>query len=76
MALSFKLKKVLDERGMSVYKLGELMGLKQPVMLYPYYHGKVKNWNVETLKKMCRVLEIKTIDELIEYLPDEEKTGE
>ena len=64
--IKLRLKEMLDEREISVYKLASLMGLKNPVILYPYYHDRVQNYNKKTLEKLCEALKC-DLNDIIKY---------
>jgi len=66
-----QLKKVLDDRGMTLYELSRKPGLTYAT-LYKIYHGKTKGFNCNTLDLICEHAGCK-LGELI--IRDEEQTG-
>jgi putative transcriptional regulator len=61
------LKRVLERKGWSRYRLQKASGISYPT-LHALYHGKSKGYSAEVLDKLCRSLHCKPAD-LLEWLP-------
>lgn len=79
----FKLRQLLDGRGMTMYQLSKLSGVRPNTINQWYHnedlryqideHGKskdVKSITVDNLIAVCKALDCK-LDELIEYVPND-----
>lgn len=62
--MKLKIKEILQERNMSVYKLSKLTGMGE-VHLGRYVHNRVQKPNLETVYKIAKALNI-NIEELIQ----------
>jgi putative transcriptional regulator len=74
MAVRIHLGKLLGERKMKVAELSRATGIS-PHPLADIYHEKVTQIRLDTLEKLCAVLQC-SIGELLEYVPDKKTEGE
>lgn len=65
------LSKLMGERRLNKRELAAMTGLDDHVIA-DYYYERVKMFRIDTLVKLCRALGLKSINELIEVVPDEE----
>lgn len=68
-----RLKEVLEEKGVTVYTLSQLTGI-QTSNLYGFYHDSQKSMSFKTIDKICVVLGLTSIGELIVYVPEEKSS--
>lgn len=68
--LRLKIEELLKAKGMSRYKL-HLETQVRANTINEYVSNTAKSWSPEILEKICNVLDVKTIDELMEYVPEE-----
>lgn len=66
--IKFKIKDMVDKKGISRYKLQQLTNWNYK-RVNAYYLGKVVSINVEELNKFCEIFNCK-ISDLIEYIKD------
>ena len=66
--IKFKIKDMVDKKGISRYKLQQLTNWNYK-RVNAYYLGKVVSINVEELNKFCEIFNCK-ISDLIEYFKD------
>lgn len=63
--INLKIREVMITNGMSIYKLSKLTGLKYDVVKCYYYDSNYA-YNLDTLAKICYVLEC-DINDILEY---------
>lgn len=68
--LRLKLDKLLYEKRMNMNQLSEMTGIRFPT-ISDMTKNRAKMWSRENLNKIMAALGLKSIDELIEYVPDE-----
>jgi putative transcriptional regulator len=73
MAMRIHLGKLLGERKMKVSELSRATGIT-PHPLADIYHEKVTQIRLDTLEKLCEILDC-SVGELIEYVPDKKTEG-
>ncbi|WGU92069.1 helix-turn-helix transcriptional regulator [Paenibacillus dendritiformis] len=76
--IKFNLDRVLEQRGMTMYQLGKVTGIRPNTISQwvnnEQYRGEgkdVKSISVDVLDRICKVLKC-TVGDLIEYVPDGE----
>ncbi len=69
--IKVKLSDLLGKKKMTQKKLSEETGIR-PGTISKMYYEDVKRVDIRHLDKMCKVFKCR-LDELIEYIPDEEK---
>jgi DNA-binding Xre family transcriptional regulator len=67
----FKLKELLTQQNISTYRLSKLTGISEH-NLARIRENQITQIELATLEKIYKALELNSIDELIEYIPDEE----
>ena len=71
MAIRFRLRELLDARGMSQTDLQHQSRLAYST-ISELYHGKARRIDVGTLETLCETLEC-TVGEIIEYVPQKKR---
>lgn len=70
--IRLKIDKILEKRPeWSMYKLHIATGIR-PNTVSDMVNNKAKQWSPENLEKIARALNVKSIDELVEYIPEED----
>ncbi|MDO5569254.1 MAG: helix-turn-helix transcriptional regulator [bacterium] len=64
-----KIKKIMDERKISVYRLSILTGLKHQTVQSYYKNAPLTRVDLDVLSKLCYVLDCK-IEDILEYVPN------
>lgn len=65
--IRLKLDKILDSRpDWSMYKLHIATGIR-PNTISDMVNNRAKQWSPENLDKICKALDLESIDEIIEY---------
>lgn len=64
--------RVMGERRLSIAETARRAGLAYTVV-FGLYHDNVKRVDLETLDALCRALEVSSLADLIEYVPDERR---
>lgn len=68
--LRLKLDKLLYEKRLNANQLSKMTGIRYPTV-YEMARNEARHWVPENLNKIMAALGLKSIDELIEYVPDE-----
>jgi putative transcriptional regulator len=68
--IKIRLSTLMGERKLSKRDVAEMAGVDDHVIA-DYYYERVKMFRADTLVKLCRALGLKSINELIEVVPDE-----
>lgn len=71
--IRLKLDKLLFEKRMNPNQLSKLTGIRYATIL-DMVENKSKAWSPANLDKVYKVLELTSVDDLIEYVEDEETT--
>ena len=71
MSVRFRLRELLDERGMSQTELQARTGFAYST-ISELYHNKARRIDVGTLETLCETLEC-TVGELVEYVPQKKR---
>lgn len=71
MAIQFRLKELLDDRGMTQSALQNETRLAYST-ISELYHGKVRRLDVRTLDALCGALDCK-VGDIIEYVPEKRR---
>jgi putative transcriptional regulator len=71
MALRLKLDKILYDKRLNMNQVSEMTGIRFPTVS-DMVKNKAKHWSPENLNKLMVALELNSIDELIEFIPDSE----
>lgn len=61
--------RVMGERRLSIAETARRAGLAYTVV-FGLYHGTVKRIDLDTLDAVCRALEVDSLADLIEYVPE------
>lgn len=61
--------RVMGERRLSIAETARRAGLAYTVV-FGLYHGQVKRVDLDTLDALCRALDVRSLTELIEYVPE------
>lgn len=68
--IRLKIKEILESKEMSNYKL-HLATEVRANTINEYVNNTAKSWSPEVLEKICEVLDIKSIEELMEIVNEE-----
>ena len=69
-----RLEQLLEERGISRYRLAQLTDTKYQI-IDNYYKNRVKRYDGEILSRICAALDC-TVGDILEYRHDEKTNGE
>jgi DNA-binding Xre family transcriptional regulator len=73
--LRLKIDKILEKRtDITMYKLHMLTGIR-PNTISDLVNNRAKQWSPDNLEKIYKALELSSVDDLIEYVEDEEHKG-
>jgi putative transcriptional regulator len=61
--------RVMGERRLSIAETARRAGLAYTVV-FGLYHGTVKRVDLDTLDALCHALEVGSLSDLIEYVPE------
>lgn len=67
--------RVMGERRLSIAEAARRAGLAYTVV-FGLYHGTVKRVDLDTLNSLCEALDVASVNDLLEYVPNERRAAQ